>query len=93
MDYLYFVFATLIFVAVVLLIEGVYLAWNSSKGPEAQRLMRRVQAMSTGSVEKTTVSITKKRVESASPFLQRGSRFPFRCSWPALPSRCRFLSR
>ena len=71
MDYLYFVFATLIFVAVVLLIEGVYLAWNSSKGPEAQRLMRRVQAMSTGSVEKTTVSITKKRVESASPFLQR----------------------
>ena len=71
MDYLYFVFATLIFVAVVLLIEGVYVAWNSSKGPEAQRLMRRVQAMSSTTADKTAVSITKKRVESASPILER----------------------
>ena len=71
MDYLYFVFATLIFVAVVLLIEGVYVAWNSSKGPEAQRLMRRVQAMSATTADKTAVSITKKRVESASPILER----------------------
>ena len=71
MDYLYFVFATLIFVAVVLLIEGVYVAWNSSKGPEAQRLMRRVQAMSSTTADKAAVSITKKRVESASPILER----------------------
>ena len=32
MDYLYYLFATLIFIAVVLLIEGAYLTWNSSKG-------------------------------------------------------------
>lgn len=71
MDYLYFVFATLIFVAVVLLIEGVYVAWNSSKGPEAQRLMRRVQAMSSATADKAVVSITKKRAASASPTLER----------------------
>ncbi|CAN7254730.1 type II secretion system F family protein [Massilia sp. LjRoot122] len=71
MDYLYFVFATLIFVAVVLLIEGLYVAWNASKGPEAQRLAKRVQAMSAGLDEKEAVSITKKQMASASPVLQR----------------------
>lgn len=71
MDYLYFVFATLIFVAVVLLIEGVYIAWNSSKGPEAQRLLRRMQAMSGGGAAEQAVSITKKDTAGASPLLQK----------------------
>ena len=44
MDYLYYLFATLFFLAVVLLVEGVYLAWNSSKGPEAERIARRLRA-------------------------------------------------
>lgn len=70
MDYLYFVFATLIFVAVVLLIEGVYIAWNASKGPEAQRLLRRMQAMSGGAAEQA-MSITKKDTPGASPLLQK----------------------
>ena len=65
MDSLYFLFATLIFVAVVLLIEGSYLAWNSTKGPEAERLTRRVRVMSAAHGGKT-VSITKKRVLSSS---------------------------
>lgn len=71
MDYMYVVFACLIFVAVVLLIEGVYVTWNGSKGPEAQRLARRVQAMSAGMAEKEAVSVTRKRVASGSPVLQR----------------------
>lgn len=68
MDSLYFLFATLIFVAVVLLIEGAYLAWNSTKGPEAERLTRRVRVMSAAHSGKA-VSITKKRVLSSNPFL------------------------
>jgi tight adherence protein B len=68
MDSLYFLFATLIFVAVVLLIEGSYLAWNSTKGPEAERLTRRVRVMSAAHSGKA-VSITKKRVLSSSPLL------------------------
>lgn len=68
MDSLYFLFATLIFVAVVLLIEGSYLAWNSTKGPEAERLTRRVRVMSAAHSGQA-VSITKKRVLSSSPLL------------------------
>ncbi|MCC6071524.1 type II secretion system F family protein [Massilia sp. GCM10020059] len=68
MDSLYFLFATLIFVAVVLLVEGAYLAWNSTKGPEAERLTRRVRVMSAAHSGKA-VSITKKRVLSSSPLL------------------------
>lgn len=66
MDSLYFLFATLIFVAVVLLIEGAYVWWNSSKGPEAERLTRRVRVMSAAHSGKA-VSITKKRVLSSNP--------------------------
>lgn len=68
MDSLYFLFATLIFVAVVLLIEGAYVAWNSTKGPEAERLTRRVRVMSAAHSGKA-VSITKKRVLSSNPVM------------------------
>ncbi|RJG17806.1 type II secretion system F family protein [Massilia cavernae] len=70
MDSLYFVFATLIFVAVVLLIEGAYLTWNSAKGPEAERINRRLRVMSADHASKA-VSITRKRVMSSSPAIQR----------------------
>lgn len=70
MDSLYFVFATLIFIAVVLLIEGAYLTWNAVKGPEAERMNKRLRVMSAGHAGKA-VSITKKRVLSSSPALQR----------------------
>ena len=48
MDTLYYLFGTLIFIAVVLFIEGAYLTWNSSKGPEASRIARRLRIMSAG---------------------------------------------
>jgi tight adherence protein B len=70
MDYLYFVFATLIFLAVVLLIEGAYMAWNATRGAEAQRLTRRVRTMSASETMKA-VSIAKKRVMSSHPLMQR----------------------
>ncbi|MGX4642345.1 type II secretion system F family protein [Massilia sp. SYSU DXS3249] len=70
MDYLYFVFAILIFLAVVLLIEGAYLAWNSTRGPEAQRLNLRLRAMAAGENTRT-VAIARKRTLSGNPQLQR----------------------
>jgi tight adherence protein B len=70
MDYLYFVFATLIFLAVVLLIEGAYMAWNATRGAEAQRLLRRVRTMSASDTVKA-VSISKRRVMSTYPLVQR----------------------
>ncbi|MDO8775843.1 MAG: type II secretion system F family protein [Burkholderiaceae bacterium] len=72
MDYLYYLFATLIFVAVVLLIEGVYLTWNSSKGPEAERVSRRLRVMSAGGKgDEQSISIIKERLLSKTPTMQR----------------------
>lgn len=72
MDTLYYIFGTLIFVAVVLLIEGAYLTWNSSKGPEAERIARRLRVMSAGrhSGEQNN-SIIKQRLLSNTPRVQR----------------------
>lgn len=72
MDYLYYLFATLIFLTVVLLIEGAYLAWNSSKGPEAERIARRLRTMSAGSHGgEQNISIVKDRLLSKTPMMQR----------------------
>jgi tight adherence protein B len=72
MDALYYLFATLIFIAVVLFIEGVYLTWNSSKGPEANRIARRLRIMSAGAhTGGADVSIVKERLLSQSPTMQR----------------------
>lgn len=72
MDYLYYLFATLIFIAVVLLVEGLYLSWNSAKGPEAERVARRLRVMSAGGHgDAPSISITKERLLSGTPFMQR----------------------
>jgi tight adherence protein B len=69
MDYLYYIFGILIFVAVVMAIEGGFIAWNSSRGPEAARIKRRLQAMTKhGDVQRA--SMIKRRVLSKSPQLQ-----------------------
>lgn len=70
MDTLYYVFGTLIFIAVVLLIESLYLVWNSSQGPQASRLSRRLRLLS-GDRKNTgrQASIVKERVLSTSPWL------------------------
>ena len=70
MDYMFFVFAILIFVAVVFLIEGAYLAWNASRGPEAQRLTHRVQTAAARDAERS-VALARKRAFSSSPALQK----------------------
>lgn len=69
MDYLFYVFGILIFVAVVLAIEGGFIAWNSNRGPEAARIARRLRAMSAkGDAEQA--SMIKQRLLSKSPQMQ-----------------------
>jgi len=79
MDYLYYLFGILLFVAVVLFIEGGYLIWNSSKGPDARRIARRLRIVSAGGHGgDQQISIVKERLLSESPalhqILQRMSR-------------------
>jgi tight adherence protein B len=72
MDYLYYITGILVFVAVVLLIEGMYLTWNSAKGPEAERVARRLRMMSAGGhAGGESHSMIKKRLLSETPAFQR----------------------
>ncbi|MBB3121355.1 type II secretion system F family protein [Pseudoduganella violacea] len=72
MDYLYYITGIVVFVAVVLLIEGIYLSWNSSKGPEAERVARRLRMMSAGSHGgQQNNSMIKQRLLAQSPAMQR----------------------
>lgn len=71
MDYLYYAFAILGFLAVVLFLEGAYLAWNTYKGPEAKRIERRLQALSAGSGRVEELTILKKRLLSETPAMDR----------------------
>src|SRR6266498_376604 len=72
MDVLYLVFGVFLFIAVVLRVEGAYLMWNTSKGPEAKRIARRLRLMSAGtSLAGEEVSILKSRMLSETPIIER----------------------
>ena len=72
MDYLYYVTGILVFLAVVLLIEGMYLTWNSAKGPEAERVARRLRMMSAGGhAGGESHTLITERLLSETPALQR----------------------
>ena len=64
------VFAVLAFVAVVLLVEGVYLSWNAARGPEARRLGRRLVEVSAGG-DTPALSIVRRQVSGHLPRLDR----------------------
>ena len=70
MDYLYYLFVVLGFLAVVLLLEGMYLAWNSYKGPEARRIEARLLAMSAGAGHENS-TLVKQRLLAQTPGLER----------------------
>ena len=69
MDF-YNVLILLLFIAVVLMVEGMYLIWSSYKGPEANRIERRLRIMSAGAHGGAETSLLKQRLLSDTPFLQ-----------------------
>ena len=63
MDPIFYAFIVLLFVAVVLAIEGGYLWWNSQHGPAARRIESRIRALSAGGqLQKERLSILKDRM-------------------------------
>jgi tight adherence protein B len=66
-----YVLSVLVFVAVVLLVEGAYLWWNDVRGPEAQRMERRLQMMSAGWHDEQNTSVLKQRMLSSSPGVEK----------------------
>lgn len=71
MDIFYLVLIVLGFIALVLFLEGLYMSWNSYRGPEAKRIERRLQAMSAGAHGSKEASLVKQRLLSEEPWLAR----------------------
>lgn len=71
MDYLYYFFIALAFLAVVLLLEGAYLVWRGSYGSKAKRIQKRLQEISTSWQDVPGTSLLKQRLLSESSSLQR----------------------
>lgn len=70
MSSLYYLFLIFLFLAVVLFLEGVYLAWNIHMGPQAKRIRERLQA-ATLHWDGTRTKLLKQRLLSNSPSLER----------------------
>jgi len=66
----FLLFVTLAFIAAVLFLEGLYLAWNAYKGPEAKQIERRLRAMAAGAGG-AEASIMKQRLLSNTPGLEQ----------------------
>lgn len=64
MDPLYSIFVVLAFLAVVLFLEGLYLTWNAYRGPEARRILQRLQSLSAGGSQSVAAPLVRKRLLS-----------------------------
>jgi tight adherence protein B len=72
MSTIFYAFGILLFVAVVLCVEGIYLWWSNAHGPAARRIEARLRALSAGGhVSAEQLSILKKRMLAGSPRLQK----------------------
>lgn len=74
-DYFYgnsfFVISLLVFVSVMLLLEGLYLIWKTHKGPEARRIDRRLRVLSAAADTSSRAQVLKERTLSEIPALQQ----------------------
>jgi len=67
----YLVMAVLVFVAVMLLLESLYVMWRSHRGPEATKLNSRLKALSSTSDRTTQTQLLKQRLLSELPIVER----------------------
>lgn len=67
----FLLFMILAFVAVVLLLEGLYLTWNAHKSPEAKKIEQRLRGLGAGADMDEETSILKQRMLSETPAMQR----------------------
>jgi tight adherence protein B len=67
----FLVFVVLVFVAVILLFQGLYTLWNVYRGPEAQRIQSRLRNLAAGGIESSESRLVKERLRSELPLLDR----------------------
>jgi tight adherence protein B len=64
-------FILVVFIAVVFLLEGGYVLWNDHRGPEVQRLQKRLQVLSAGEHGTELIEVMKSRKLSEAPWADR----------------------
>jgi tight adherence protein B len=67
----FLVVAVLVFVAVMLLLEGLYVMWQSHRGPQAMKLHKRLHALSASRDRTPQTRLLKQRLLSELPMLER----------------------
>ncbi|MFC7517921.1 type II secretion system F family protein [Herbaspirillum sp. GCM10030257] len=65
------IISILVFLAVVLLLEGLYLLWRNYRGPRAKKIELRLNALSASSKRVQSISILKQQTLSEVPALER----------------------
>ncbi|MBD8530942.1 MULTISPECIES: type II secretion system F family protein [unclassified Massilia] len=61
MDLTFVLFVLLLFVAILLLVWGVYVGWQAHRSPEAERIARRLRGVIGGEARQSDVTIVKQR--------------------------------
>lgn len=67
----FLVMSVLVFIAVLLLLEGAYLLWKSYKGPEAKKIENRLRALSASLDNSKQTQLLKQRMLSDVPAIDR----------------------
>lgn len=67
----FLVLTVLVFIAVVLLLDGLHMLWKTYKGPEAKKIEKRLRALSASSDHSAQASVLKARMLSDVPMLER----------------------
>ena len=67
----FLVMSVLVFIAVLLLLEGGYLLWKTYKGPEARKIETRIRAISASLDKSQKTQLLKQRMLSEVPVLER----------------------
>ena len=63
--------SVLVFVTVLMVIEGLYMLWRSYRGPGVQKIGKRLQALSAATDRIAQARLVKDRVLSEAPWMQR----------------------
>ncbi len=67
----FLVLSVLVFVAVIVLLEGLYMMWNTYKGPHAKIIEQRLQVLSAASDTSAQARLLRQRMLSSLPPLER----------------------
>lgn len=65
------ILSVLVFIAVLLLLEGAYLLWKSYRGPESKKIASRLRALSASRDNSAQTQLLKQRMLSEVPLIER----------------------